>query len=56
MEFNATLEFDPDVLALFTRVKFGGAGGVTEVARVKFCLIYTLSQVGELLPPYPPLL
>lgn len=56
MEFSATFEFDPDVLALLTSVKFGAAGGVTEVAKEKFCLMYTLSHVGELLPPYPPLL
>jgi len=49
--------FEPEVVRLLLRVKFGGAAGVTAFASVKFCRIYTLSQVVplSLLGAHPPL-
>jgi hypothetical protein len=55
LEPNGTLAFDPDVVRLLAMVKFGATGGVTEVLKEKFCLMYTLSQVGAVLGAQPPL-
>ncbi len=54
---KGTLVFEPEVVRLLLRVKFGGAAGVTAFASVKFCRIYTLSQVVplSLLGAHPPL-
>jgi hypothetical protein len=46
---------DPEGVTLLEMVKFGAVGGVTEVFKEKFCLMYTLSQVGEVLGAQPPL-